>query len=300
MNMLEIRHLSKRFGDKVVLDDLNLVVEEGNIFGFIGRNGAGKTTTMKIILGLLEADSGEVYVCGEKVQYGSAKTNRLIGYLPDVPEFYGYMNAREYLRLCGELSGMDKEEIKSRSKELLEMVGLLKEKGKIKGYSRGMKQRLGIAQALMKHPKLLICDEPTSALDPLGRKDILSILSKVQDETSVIFSTHILSDVEKICRNVAILEKGNIVMQGNVNDIRLRHTSGDICIVPERLSDLDAIANLTGGAVVDDKVIVPPANSGSSAMSTVLSKLADSGIDLLKIEQMEPDLDQLFMEVIGK
>ena len=101
MNMLEIRHLSKRFGDKVVLDDLNLVVEEGNIFGFIGRNGAGKTTTMKIILGLLEADSGEVYVCGEKVQYGSAKTNRLIGYLPDVPEFYGYMNAREYLRLCG-------------------------------------------------------------------------------------------------------------------------------------------------------------------------------------------------------
>ena len=300
MNMLEIRHLSKRFGDKVVLDDLNLVVEEGNIFGFIGRNGAGKTTTMKIILGLLEADSGEVYVCGEKVQYGSAKTNRLIGYLPDVPEFYGYMNAREYLRLCGELSGMDKEEIKSRSKELLEMVGLLKEKGKIKGYSRGMKQRLGIAQALMKHPKLLICDEPTSALDPLGRKDILSILSKVQNETSVIFSTHILSDVEKICRNVAILEKGNIVMQGNVNDIRLRHTSGDICIVPERLSDLDAIANLTGGAVVDDKVIVPPANSGSSAMSTVLSKLADSGIDLLKIEQMEPDLDQLFMEVIGK
>ncbi|MDC7300327.1 ABC transporter ATP-binding protein [Agathobacter ruminis] len=300
MNMLEIRHLSKRFGDKVVLDDLNLVVEEENIFGFIGRNGAGKTTTMKIILGLLEADSGEVYVCGEKVQYGSAKTNRLIGYLPDVPEFYGYMNAREYLRLCGELSGMDKEEIKSRSKELLEMVGLLKEKGKIKGYSRGMKQRLGIAQALMKHPKLLICDEPTSALDPLGRKDILSILSKVQDETSVIFSTHILSDVEKICRNVAILEKGNIVMQGNVNDIRLRHTSGDICIVPERLSDLDAIANLTGGAVVDDKVIVPPANSGSSAMSAVLSKLADSGIDLLKIEQMEPDLDQLFMEVIGK
>lgn len=300
MNMLEIRHLSKRFGDKVVLDDLNLVVEEGNIFGFIGRNGAGKTTTMKIILGLLEADSGEVYVCGEKVQYGSAKTNRLIGYLPDVPEFYGYMNAREYLRLCGELSGMDKEEIKSRSKELLEMVGLLKEKGKIKGYSRGMKQRLGIAQALMKHPKLLICDEPTSALDPLGRKDILSILSKVQDETSVIFSTHILSDVEKICRNVAILEKGNIVMQGNVNDIRLRHTSGDICIVPEHLSDLDAIANLTGGAVVDDKVIVPPANSGSSAMSAVLSKLADSGIDLLKIEQMEPDLDQLFMEVIGK
>ncbi|MCR5677497.1 MAG: ABC transporter ATP-binding protein [Agathobacter sp.] len=300
MNMLEIRHLSKRFGDKVVLDDLNLVVEEGNIFGFIGRNGAGKTTTMKIILGLLEADSGEVYVCGEKVQYGSAKTNRLIGYLPDVPEFYGYMNAREYLRLCGELSGMDKEEIKSRSKELLEMVGLLKEKGKIKGYSRGMKQRLGIAQALMKHPKLLICDEPTSALDPLGRKDILSILSKVQDETSVIFSTHILSDVEKICRNVAILEKGNIVMQGNVNDIRLRHTSGDICIVPERSCDLYAIAHLTGGAVVEDKVIVPPANSGSSTMSAVLSKLADSGIDLLKIEQMEPDLDQLFMEVIGK
>jgi ABC-type multidrug transport system, ATPase component len=142
---------------------------------------------MKIILGLLKADSGSVTVCGEKVTYGETKTNRNIGFVPDVPEFYGYMNPMEYLKLCGEITGLPKNKIKSRSEELLELVGLKDEKRKIGQFSRGMKQRLGIAQALLNEPKLLICDEPTSALDPIGRKEILDILLAAKGKTTIVF-----------------------------------------------------------------------------------------------------------------
>ena len=152
-----------------------------------GKNGAGKTTTMKAILGLLKSDSGEIYVMGEKVHFGQTNTNRFIGYLPDVPEFYSYMTQMEYLSLCGEVCGMDKTDIVTRSKELLELVGLGQEHHRIKGFSRGMKQRLGIAQALLNRPKLLICDEPTSALDPAGRKEILDILLAAKEQTTVLF-----------------------------------------------------------------------------------------------------------------
>ena len=155
MNMLEITNLQKRFGDKQVLKDVNLVVPEHSVFGFIGQNGAGKTTTMKMILGLLQADAGEIKVAGEKVVYGQTATNRYIGYLPDVPEFYSFMTPKEYLAFCGDITGLDKKESKKRSEELLELVGLGGEKHRIKGFSRGMKQRLGIAQALLNQPKLL-------------------------------------------------------------------------------------------------------------------------------------------------
>ena len=180
MNMLEIKGLYKRFGEKEVLSGINLSVPEHSIFGFIGKNGAGKTTAMKIALGLLSADGGEVLINGERVTFGQNKTNSFVGYLPDVPEFYPYMTAEEYLRFCGEISEMPKSEIKERVNELLILVGLENEKGRIKGYSRGMKQRLGIAQALLNRPKLLICDEPTSALDPVGRKEILDTLLKIK------------------------------------------------------------------------------------------------------------------------
>ena len=151
MDMLRITGLHKRFGDKEVLRGLNLSVPEHSIYGFIGKNGTGKTTTMKTILGLLKADSGEIIVNGEKVVYGQTSTNQYIGYLPDVPEFYPFMTAQEYLRFCGEISGMKKAECDARSKELLELVGLRDEKHRIKGFSRGMKQRLGIASYLLKN-----------------------------------------------------------------------------------------------------------------------------------------------------
>ena len=135
-NVLEINGLNKRFGSKQVLNGVTLSVPENCVFGFVGRNGAGKTTTMKSVIGLLKPDGGEITVCGRRVAYGGAKTNRFIGYLPDVPEFYGYMTAREYMSLCGKAAGMKSSEIKSRSDELLALVGLPDEKHRIKGYSR--------------------------------------------------------------------------------------------------------------------------------------------------------------------
>ena len=220
MEILTIKDLKKNFGSKEVLRGLDLSVPEHSIFGFIGRNGAGKTTTMKAILGLLRPDSGQIHVCGEKVCFGQTRTNRHIGYLPDVPEFYAYMTPLEYLRFCGEISGMDKADLAMRSNELLELVGLGQERRRIKGFSRGMKQRLGIAQALLNRPKLLVCDEPTSALDPVGRKEILDILLAAKEQTTVLFSTHILSDVERICTEAAFLNDGKIAMQGTIEELR--------------------------------------------------------------------------------
>lgn len=220
MAMLSVKNLSKRFGTSTILDGLSFEVEANTIHGFVGQNGAGKTTTMKLILGLLASDAGEIAVNGHKVTYGENQTNQYIGYLPDVPEFYGYMNAVEYLTLCAKITNIPHSDRTTRIAELLELVGLHGVKKRISGYSRGMKQRLGIAQALLNKPKLLICDEPTSALDPIGRKEILEILNRVKSETTVIFSTHILSDVERICDTVGFLHNGKIVLQGSIDDVR--------------------------------------------------------------------------------
>lgn len=219
MAILEVKQLSKQFNSHSVIQNVSFSVPDGCIFGFLGQNGAGKTTMLNLILGLLKPSDGEIYVCGERVNYGETKTNRLIGYLPDVPEFYPYMNAREYLKLCGEITGMSKDQIKSKSEELLHLVGLYNVNQKIGRFSRGMKQRLGIAAALLNEPKLLICDEPTSALDPIGRKEILDILLAVKEKTTVIFSTHILSDVERICDYIGIIENGEMVRYGTIEEL---------------------------------------------------------------------------------
>jgi len=158
MPILSIQGLKKQFGAHRVIDNLNMDVPEHTVFGFIGKNGSGKTTTMKMILGLLKPDAGAITVCNERVSYGETATNRHIGYLPDVPEFYGYMHPLEYLHLCGTITGMPKHSIRPRSEELLHLVGLEARKQKIASFSRGMKQRLGIAQALLNRPDIVVLD----------------------------------------------------------------------------------------------------------------------------------------------
>ena len=219
MDVLKIQNLKKSFGGKKVLCGLDLSVPEHSIFGLIGRNGAGKTTMMRTVLGFVKPDSGAIYVMGERVRFGQTSTNGHIGYLPDVPEFYSYMTATEYLMFCGVVCGMSRHDTVARIKELLELVGIGRECSRIKGFSRGMKQRLGIAQALLNRPKLLICDEPTSALDPAGRKEILELLVAVREQTTVLFSTHILADVERICTGAAFLNSGKIAAQGPVAEL---------------------------------------------------------------------------------
>lgn len=299
MAILEITNLQKRFGDKEVLKGLDLSVPEKSIFGFIGQNGAGKTTTMKMVLGLLSPDEGEIFVAGEKVSYGQTKTNRHIGYLPDVPEYYSFMTPTEYLTFCGEIAGMRREERKPRVKELLDLVGLGGEKHRIKGFSRGMKQRLGIAQALLSQPKLLICDEPTSALDPVGRKEILDILLAVREQTTVLFSTHILSDVERICTDIAFLNDGTVTMQGKLSDIKANYRTEKYLLETEWESDAIKLT----AAFSDCKKVGTTQIEFSEKVHTlfeVMQLIAEQKISVLKIERMEPSLESLFMEVVVK
>ena len=299
MDMLCITGLRKRFGDKEVLRGMDLAVPEGSVFGFIGKNGAGKTTTMKTVLGLLKADAGEIYVNGEKVAYGQTPTNRYVGYLPDVPEFYPFMTAPEYLRFCGEISGLNRSESEARSGELLELVGLSGETHRIKGFSRGMKQRLGIAQALLNRPKLLICDEPTSALDPVGRKDILDILMAVREQTTVLFSTHILSDVERICTDVALLDNGTVSIQGKLSDIKTKFRREEYRIETEKPADLLPLLERFPDMqkIGEQQLSFCESEQG---FFEVLSFVAERRIPLLKVERAEPTLESLFMEVTRK
>ncbi len=297
MAMLEITNLQKRFGEKEVLKGLNLSVPKGAVFGFIGRNGAGKTTTMKTVLGLLRADAGDIYVNGEKVVYGQTTTNHHIGYLSDVPEFYSFMNAKEYLGFCGEITGMQSGEIKSRSEELLKLVGLEGEKHRIKGFSRGMKQRLGIAQALLNSPKLLICDEPTSALDPVGRKEILDILQQVKEQTTVLFSTHILSDVERICTDIAFLKDGKIAVQGKLAEVRGQNRTDEYVL--ETINEEDTKKLLGKFPYLIQKGQTQLNFSGSEEiLFQVLRFLTEQKIPVLKLERQEPTLESMFMEVL--
>ena len=299
MDMLRISGLRKRFGEKEVLRGVNLTVPEGSIFGFIGRNGAGKTTTMKTVLGLLKADDGEIYVNGERAVYGQTSTNRHIGYLPDVPEFYGFMTAPEYLDFCGEISGMAKADTVKRRDELLELVGLRNEKHRVGGYSRGMKQRLGIAQALLNRPKLLICDEPTSALDPVGRKEILDILLAVREQTTVLFSTHILSDVERICSDVAFLHDGVIRVQDTMSAIKTRFRTDSYMMETANEADRDAIRRAFPTVKAAEGNVLTCTEQDTPVFD-VLRFVADQRIPLLKWERSEPTLESLFMEVTKK
>ncbi len=301
MNVLELRHVQKRFGAKEVLTDLNLRVRENTIYGFIGENGAGKTTTMKLILGLLKADGGEIRVNGEPVRYGQTKTNRDIGYLPDVPEFYGYLTPEEYLRLCGDIAGVPCDTLEPRTKELLSLVGLASSaKRRIGGFSRGMKQRLGIAQALIHRPKLLVCDEPTSALDPAGRKDIIDILRAIRGETTVLFSSHILPDIERVSDEIGLLHGGELKLSGRLEEIRQLHTKdGFFLEFSERTEATRFLAAFPGGETTSGLRLNYP-NGTRDDMKRAFAILGELGLYPLLIKQNEPSLESLFLEVAGR
>lgn len=296
MDVLTIENLHKSFKKKNVLQGLNLTVPEHSVFGFVGKNGTGKTTTMKAILGLLKPDEGEIRVCGEKVNFGQTSTNRYIGYLPDVPAFYNFMTPKEYLTLCGESLGMSRDKVEAKSEELLRIVGLSEDNRRIKGFSRGMKQRLGIAQALMPEPKLLICDEPTSALDPIGRKEILDILMSVKDQTTVMFSTHILSDVERICTDVAILNNGVVAMQGSVDELKQANRTKEFIVEMQDQNGLAMLSNAFMVPVSAENTLL--FTGGEEQLFMVLGFIKDNRLSVKKIERSLSSLESLFVEVV--
>ena len=299
MNVLELSHVSKSFGSKKVLNDLNFCVPEHVIFGFIGKNGAGKTTTMQMICGLIPIDQGEIFVCGDPVSFGSSKGNAHIGYLPDVHQFYDFMTPREYLTLCGQISQIPKDILTKRIESYLDMVQLLPDRQKIKGFSRGMKQRLGIVQALLNHPKLLICDEPTSALDPVGRKEILDILMTIKEHTTVLFSTHILSDVERICDHTALLHQGKIQFLKTREEMKSLQKEADLEVwfrTPEDLTKFQS--EFPGGKPTGSHSLLF-SQKDETYILLLMESLVRQQIAVEKIERMEYSLEDLFFETIG-
>lgn len=304
MEILKIENLNKSFGKHKVINDLNFSVPEHSVFGFLGQNGAGKTTTMNLIVGLLKPTSGSITICGEPVKYGQTETNRFTGYLPDTPSFYNYMTPQEYLNLCGNITGMSLNEIKKKSEELLALVGLKGVNKRIGSFSRGMKQRLGIAQALLNSPKLLICDEPTSALDPIGRKEILDILQKVKDKTTVLFSTHILSDAERICDRIAVLHDGQIALSGTLTDIKAQHKRESLLIefnlngFIEKFMASEQIKPFLKDSEKTERGLILKTQDIDRMQSIIIGVLAEKKLLPTRLEVLEPTLESLFVEVI--
>ena len=209
------------------VNNLNLTIPHGCVYGFLGRNGAGKTTALKMIAGLSNPTDGEIYIYDNKVRFGKPTSFQNIGFLPDVPEFYSYMTAREYLFLCGKLHKMSDSDIKNKIREIFDLINFDKKRlrNKISTFSRGMKQKLGIAVALLNSPSLIMLDEPTSALDPIGRKETIGIINSLRGKYTVVFSSHILTDVERVCDRIALIEKGSLILEGGIGDIKSKYLS---------------------------------------------------------------------------
>jgi ABC-2 type transport system ATP-binding protein len=301
---IEIQGLTKVYGAARALDGVDLTVEEGSIFGFLGPNGAGKTTTLRILTGLAQPTSGRVRILDRDVSGADDEVRQRIGFLPDVPGFYDWMTAGEFLRFAGGLFGLTGDALDERVAVLLDLAGLTDVTTHIGGYSRGMKQRLGVAQALVNAPKLLMLDEPTSALDPMGRKEVLEMLASLRGRTTVFFSTHILADVERICDTVAILDHGKVVASGPMDEIKQRYGSQRIVLEVTGGDDelAAAIAERPWASAVtrdEDGAIQVSVSDIAAARTEVPAMVAKRGLGLTRMEAGEVGLEEVFVELVG-
>jgi ABC-2 type transport system ATP-binding protein len=302
--VLELRSLRKAFGEVVALDGATLSALPGRILGFLGPNGAGKTTTLRILAGLAHPTAGDARILGHDVAAATNEVRGLVGYLPDVPGFYRWMTAREFLTFAGQLFGLGDAVLGERVEALLDLAGLGNVKQRIGGYSRGMKQRLGVAQALINAPRLLLLDEPTSALDPLGRREVLEMIAALAGRTTVFFSTHILADVERVCDTVAILSEGRVVVQAGIDDLRARHGGGHRLLL--EVDDVPAAGSaLTGQPWLQllerqGRTLRLTVADVEAAQRALPGLLAASGVALQRFEADEVSLEEVFVELVGE
>ncbi|MDH4334952.1 MAG: ABC transporter ATP-binding protein [Chloroflexota bacterium] len=303
------RGLTKRYGDVLALDGLDLEVPAGSIFGFLGPNGAGKTTTIRLLASLARATSGDGSITGVPVGDGTPNRSGLIGYLDQDPRFHGWMTARDLLDLVGRLYGMTDAERRSRITEVLELVGLSDASRRtIGGYSGGMRQRLGLAQAILNRPPVLLLDEPVSSLDPEGRVDILGVIRQLGGESTVLFSTHILTDVERVCDRVAILDRGRLVTTGPMSDLLERYAQPVYRLEPEEgqqtevLSLVELLRAATWVLGVDDGhgALRVAVTDGADAGRQLLAAVTAQGVALLAFERQRPSLEDVFLQLVGR
>ena len=301
---VELTSLRKVFAGTVALDGLSLSVPEGSVFGFLGPNGAGKTTTLRILAGLARPSGGSARVLGSDVADGTAQLRSLVGYLPDVPAFYKWMTGAEYLRFAGSLFSLSGAALEGRVEELLELSGLADVDIRIGGYSRGMKQRLGVAQALINAPELLLLDEPTSALDPMGRRDVLDMLTSLRGRTTVFFSTHILADVERVCDTVAILDHGRVVAHGPIQELTARYAERKVIVevtdaAGELAQDVSREPWATSVLVGPTGALEITVNDMDAARRAIPVLVADRHTGLCRMDAGELGLEDVFVSLVG-
>jgi ABC-2 type transport system ATP-binding protein len=304
---IRVEGLSKRFGKVQALDGLSLAVEAGSVYGFLGPNGAGKTTTIRILAGLARADTGRGWIDGVEVTADPRGANRRIGYLPQDPSFYPWMTAREFLDYVGRVFGLSAAERAIRTRELLELAGLGEAADRrIGGYSGGMGQRLGVAQALVNRPPVLLLDEPVSGLDPAGRRELLQLIEQLRGQCTVFMSTHILADVERVCDSVGIISYGRLVAEAPQQELLQRyavpafevevdsHSAGQLSAWADGVQAQRWVASVT----LDRSTARVVVADVETARRELLASALAAGLRLNRYEMVRPSLEDVFLKLV--
>jgi ABC-2 type transport system ATP-binding protein len=311
MIAVRIEGLRKSFGRVKALDGLSLAVEAGSVFGFLGPNGAGKTTAIRILTGLARAQGGQAWLDGIDVTArGGRRAASLTGYLPQDPAFYPWMTAAEMLDHVGRVFGLPAGERRSRTAELLKLAGLEEAaRRRIGGFSGGMKQRLGIAQALVNRPAILMLDEPVSSLDPFGRKELLDLIDGLRGRSTVFMSTHILADVERVCDTVGIIDRGRLVVQSPKKELLEKYAAPvfEAAADPGQEAALGAWAEglkkrppfwLDSVALTDDLTARVLVRDLEAAKRELPELLVRSSVILTRYEMVRPSLEDVFLKLV--
>jgi ABC-2 type transport system ATP-binding protein len=309
---VEIRDLTKRYGGAngvLALDALDLDVPPGSIFGMLGPNGAGKTTTLRMLVGLARPTRGAVVIDDGRIDPTRPDRRGGIGVLDQEPRYYGWMRGRELVEMVARLHGRTPPEARARALEVLERVGLADAANRnIRAYSGGMRQRLGIAQALVDRPRLLVLDEPVSSLDPEGRRDVLALIAELRETATVIFSTHVLTDIERICDRVAILDHGRLVTEGPLDELLARYALPLYRLVPEPGQDAELARLATAlrpmpwadRVDVDGIAMTVGVSDEVAASRELLRAVVTADLRLASFERVRPDLEDVFLRLVGR
>ncbi|KRE32260.1 ABC transporter ATP-binding protein [Paenibacillus sp. Soil724D2] len=296
---LEVKNVTKTYKEKTAVNNFSMVLQSGECVGLIGPNGAGKSTLIKIISDIINPTMGEIWLNGKKI----SQMKKEIGYLPQYPNFYHWMTAQETLTFMGELSGLRKEELTKAIPEILSKVGLSgEENSKVGTFSGGMKQRLGIAQALLHKPSLIVMDEPVSALDPIGRREVLNLIEEIKRETTILLSTHILSDAEEICERFIIIKNGQKIEDTTISDLLNSNSQNKMIfevtsIDQEWMKVLRNLNYVKNVEAVGNKIKIQVEDIGLNKNKLLRSAL-EHQVDLVKFEINNDTLEEIFMKLV--
>lgn len=296
---IKTHELRKVFGERAAVKGLTLQVEQGEVFGFLGPNGAGKTTSMKMLLGLIAPTSGSASMLGSPI--GNRAALRSIGFLPEHFRFQEWLTASEFLELHGRLYGMDAGDLKARANELLERVGLTDFSSKLlRTFSKGMLQRIGLAQALLNHPKLVFLDEPTSGLDPVGRRLVRDIIHELRDEgTSVFLNSHLLSEIEVTCDRVAFIRHGEVVRILELASLDV-HQSNVLIRASGLTPEINSGLAKWGKNIQVNGETVNLTISAETSLPEITRYLVAKGAEVYAITPQRVSLEDIFIETVGK